>query len=106
MKNKNNNKIVFIEHNPFMSIELLDLIKNYRIVCYNDDYTYNLLKDNWDIISYMNTNFIEEPDSDVVAEIILRNKKFVEKAISNNPNNKIIFFYMNSKMDDLVKKII
>lgn len=101
---KNNKKIIFIEHNPFMSVELLDLIKNYRIVCYNDDYTYNLLKENWDIASYLNTNFTEEPDSDVVAEIMLGDKKFVEKTISDNPDNKIMFFYMNSKMDALVKQ--
>jgi hypothetical protein len=104
MMKSSNNKLVFIEHNPFMSIELLDLIKNYRIVCYNNDYTYNLLKDNWDIASYMNTNFTEEPDSDVVVEIILGDKKFVKKAVSDNPNNKILFFYMNSKMDELVKQ--
>jgi len=32
-----NLKIVFFEHNPYMSVELLDLLNDYKIICYNDD---------------------------------------------------------------------
>jgi len=36
--------IVFFEHNPYMSVELLDLLNDYKIICYNDDSTYQYLK--------------------------------------------------------------
>lgn len=100
----NNKNIVFIEHNPFMSVELLDLIKSYKIICYNDDHTYRLLGKNWILSSYLNTNFTKEPDSDVVAETILRNKIFMKKAIPDKKNSRILFFYMNSTMDSLIKQ--
>jgi predicted ATP-grasp superfamily ATP-dependent carboligase len=95
--------IVFFEHNPYMSVELLDLLKNYRIVCYNDDETYRFLKENWDIRSYLNTEFIEEPESDRVAEIILSNQDFLDKVVPSK-SSKILFFYMNARMGELVEK--
>lgn len=88
-----------------MSVELLDLITNYRIVCYNDDSTYRLLKRNWDIKSYLNNIFDKEPDSDKVAEILLKDHLFVNNAINDTDHNCIIFFYMNRQMDELIKKI-
>jgi len=98
-------KIVFFEHNPYMSVELLDLLNNYKIVCYNDDSTYRLLKKNWGIESYLNTEFIEEPESDQAVQILLANKDFLNRVIQDREHSKILFFYMNKKMDELCKKI-
>jgi len=97
-------KIIFFEHNPYMSVELLDLLDDYKIICYNDDTTYRLLKKDWDIESYLNTKFIEEPESDQVVEILLSDKDFLDKVIQDREHSKILFFYMNSKMDELRKK--
>lgn len=99
-----NLRIVFFEHNPYMSVELLDLLNDYKIVCYNDDSTYQYLKEHWDIESYLNTKFIEEPESDQVAEILLGDKDFLNRAIQDREHSKILFFYMNRKMDELREK--
>lgn len=99
-----NGLTVFIEHNPYMSIELLDLIKHYRIVSYNDDATYRSLKNKWDIYSYLNTQFIDEPDSDFVAEILLGNEDFLQKAIPDREHSHVLFFYMNRRMAQLAKQ--
>ena len=102
-ESKGSSEIVFFEHNPYMSVELLDLLNNYKIVCYNDDATYRLLKKNWDIYSYLNREFIEEPESDQVAEILLGDQDFLNKVIRDKEQSKILFFYMNAKMDELLK---
>jgi hypothetical protein len=86
-----------------MSVELLDLIDNYKIVCYNDDSTYELLKKNWGVSSYLNTEFVEELESDQVAEILLGDKNFLNRVILGREDSKVLFFYMNSKMDELLK---
>lgn len=98
-------KIAFFEHNPYMSVELLDLLNDYKIICYNDDSTYQYLKERWDIESYLNTNFLEEPESDQVAEIILGDEDFLNRAIQDRANSKILFFYMNRRMDELREKV-
>lgn len=104
-KLKNNLKIVFFEHNPYMSVELLDLLDDYKIICYNDDSTYRLLKRDWDVVSYLNTEFIEEPESDQVAEKLLSDTDFLKEAIPDRPQSKILFFYMNERMNELREKI-
>lgn len=93
--------IIFLEHNPYMSIELLDLLNDYKIICYNDDSTYQYLKKHWDIASYLNTEFLEEPESDQVAEIMLGDEDFLNRTIHNRVNSKILFFYMNRRIDEL-----
>lgn len=98
-------EIAFFEHNPYMSVELLDLLNDYKIICYNDDSTYRYLKKHWDIESYLNTNFLEEPESDQVAELMLGDKEFLSRAIQNRANSKILFFYMNRRMDELREKV-
>jgi formate-dependent phosphoribosylglycinamide formyltransferase (GAR transformylase) len=103
-ESRNNLKILFFEHNPYMSVELLDLLNDYKIICYNDDTTYRLLKKNWDVESYLNTEFIEEPESDKVAEILLSDQNFLNRTIQDRKSSKILFFYMNAKMDELRKK--
>ena len=86
-----------------MSVELLDLLNDYKIICYNDDATYRLLKKNWDISSYLNTEFVEEPESDQVAEILLGDRGFLNKSIQDKKHSKALFFYMNARMDELLK---
>ncbi|OGD25194.1 MAG: hypothetical protein A3A98_03655 [Candidatus Staskawiczbacteria bacterium RIFCSPLOWO2_01_FULL_40_39] len=103
-ESRKNLKIIFFEHNPYMSVELLDLLNDYKIICYNDDTTYRLLKKDWDIESYLNTEFIEEPESDQVAEILLGDQNFLDRSIRDKKHSKILFFYMNTKMDQLRKK--
>ena len=96
--------IAFFEHNPYMSVELLDLLNDYQIVCYNDDATYRYLKEHWDIESYLNTEFLEEPESDQVAAIMLGDENFLDRAIQDKASSKILFFYMNKRMDELREK--
>lgn len=96
--------IIFFEHNPYMSVELLDLLNDYKIICYNDDSTYQYLKKHWNIGSYLNIEFLEEPESDQVAEIMLGDEDFLNRTIQNRANSKILFFYMNKRMDELREK--
>ena len=97
-------KIVFLEHNPFMSVELLDLLKDYKIICYNDDETYRFLKRDWNLESYLNTKFDEEPESDKVAETMLGDEAFLSRAIQNKTDSKILFFFMNRRMNEFREK--
>lgn len=99
-----NLKVIFFEHNPYMSVELLDLLNDYKIICYNDDTTYQYLKEHWDIESYLNTEFIEEPESDQVAEIMLGDEGFLNRTIQDRAHSKILFFYMNRRMNELREK--
>lgn len=87
-----------------MSVELLDLIQNYQIVCFNDDPTYRLLSAHWDVRSFMNTNFKEEPESDVAAGIMLSDQSFLDHAIDSRRHARVLFFYMNRRMAELVQE--
>lgn len=88
-----------------MSVELLDLIKNYRIVCYDDDYVYKLLKNNWDLFSYLNTDLTKGLGNDQAIEILLNDADFISNLLLNRKRDKALFFYMNRKIDMLLKDL-
>jgi len=72
--------IIFFEHSPFMSVEILGLLKNYMIVCYNDDLPYRLLKKKWNIASYLHyskSRPVEDLESDQAVEIMLKDRNFL-----------------------------
>lgn len=110
MKNKLFNKtplgeIFFLERSPFMSVELLDLLNDYKIICYNDDSVYKLLKKKWDLFSYLDIKFDKNLENDKAIEILLNDKSFLSKVIQNKKHSKALFFYMNQRMDELLKDI-
>lgn len=88
-----------------MSVEILDLIKNYKIVCYDDNSVYKLLKNNWALFSYLNTELTKNIENDKAIEIILNDKIFLNSVAKDIRRDKAIFFYMNKKMDKLLKDI-
>lgn len=100
-------KILFFERSPYMSVEILDLLDNYKIICYNDDSTYSLLKEKWYLFSYLNYTKIrpkEELENDQAIEILLGDQDFINKIVQDKKNSKALFFYMNSNMDALLKQ--
>jgi hypothetical protein len=99
---REDSKLIFFERSPFMSVELLDLLNDYRIICYNDDSIYRLLKKDWDVSSYLDTEFTKELANDKALEILLGDKAFLEKSVPRN-GSKALFFYMNSKINELVE---
>lgn len=99
-------KIFFFERSPYMSVEILDLLDDYKIVCYNDDFAYRLLRKRWDLSSYLKyskTEHDEELENDQAIEILLGDKNFLDKVIQDKKHSKALFFYMNSNMDELLK---
>lgn len=99
-------KIIFFERSPYMSVEILDLLDDYKIVCYNDDFAYRLLRKKWDLSSYLKyskTEHDEELENDQAIEILLGDKDFLDKVIQDKKHSKALFFYMNSNMDELLK---
>lgn len=103
--NSSSSKIFFFERSPFMSVEILDLLKNYEIICYNDDSVYRLLKKDWNISSHLNTELTKNLENDKAVEILLNNKQFLNKTVGDKNNDKALFFYINSMMDKLLKNI-
>ncbi|MDP2704509.1 MAG: hypothetical protein Q8P01_04855 [bacterium] len=97
-----NTKLIFFERSPFMSVELLDLLNDYKIICYNDDSIYRLLKENWNVSSYLDTDFTKELANDAALEILLADKAFIEVNVPRG-GDKALFFYMNSKINELVE---
>ena len=100
---KKNQKVIFFERSPFMSVELLDLLDNYKIICYNDDYIYRLLSEDWDLSSYLNIKFNEQLENDEAIEILLSDKNFLNRVIQEKKRSKALFFYINKRIDDLLK---
>lgn len=99
-------KILFFERSPYMSVEILDLLDDYKIICYNDDSNYRLLREKWDISSYLNYTKIrpkEELENDQAIEILLGDQDFINKIVQDKKNSKALFFYMNSNMDKMLK---
>lgn len=100
---KKNPKVIFFERSPFMSVELLDLLNDYKVICYNDDSIYKLLKKDWDLSSTLNTEFTKDLENDKAIEIILNDRDFLNKIIRDKDHSKVLFFYMNPRMDELLK---
>lgn len=96
-------QVYFFEKYPFMGVELLKLIKNITLVCYNQDGVFeSLSKEGFSLFSYKNTDFITPIDSDQAVLKIISDKKFVlDKEIEKN-NSGWLFFYMNKKIAEAV----
>ncbi|MDD5659151.1 MAG: hypothetical protein PHR39_03960 [Actinomycetota bacterium] len=98
-------KIFFFEKTPFMGVELLDILKDYSIVFYNLDQTYSNLKNSgFPVISYGDRNLSKAIGSDKAVRIMLQDRKFLKNIIVNKENARLLFFYMDAKMDNLCKK--
>lgn len=98
-----NPKVLFFERSPFISVELLDLLNDYQIVCYNDDSTYKLLKRDWNLSSYLNTEFTKELENDKAIEILLNDNRFLDMSIRDKERSKALFSYMNPRINELLK---
>lgn len=96
-------KLVFFEKSPFMSVELLDLLENYKIVCYNNDAVYRSLKKHWDVSTYANTDLGREIENDKAVEIILGDRVFMSEIIKEKEFSYGLFFFMNQHIDQLVR---
>lgn len=91
-----------------MGVELLNcLIKNYSLISYNVDPSYNLLKKSGFFIStYGNHNLTANIDSDIAVATILKDDQYL-KALTKTHGDDLmfLFFYMSDEMELLCKKI-
>lgn len=96
-------QVVFFEKTPFMSVELLDLLKNYKIITYDDDSVYRHLKQSWDIGSYLNEDLTKELESDKAVETMLADQGFLSRVLPDRMNVSALFFFMNRNIDELLR---
>jgi hypothetical protein len=96
-------QIIFFEKSPFMSVGFLGIIKNYKIICYNDDAVYRLLRQKWNIATYANTQSERYLENDKAVEIMLDDHEFLSTVIADKENSYAFFFYMNQRMNNLLQ---
>jgi hypothetical protein len=90
--------IVFFEKTPFMSVELVDLLKNFSVVCYDDDAPYASLQRSWPVYSYGNTALDGDLDSDVAVETMLEDRNTLGQLLPSGSRIRGLFFYMNPRI--------
>ncbi len=95
-------QVIFFEKTPFMSVELLDLLQNFKIVTYDDDSLYRHLRQAWNIDSYLNKDLAKDIDSDKAVEIMLADQEFLSRALPDRVNSTVLFFFMNHNIDELL----
>lgn len=98
--------ILFFEKTPFMSVELLDLLKeNYTIISYFEDGNFTNLKElGFPIKTFGNHNLITAIDSDIAVSEMLKDTEFISKITNGLSENSLaLFFYMNEEMDTNLK---
>lgn|GEM_PF-1812942 len=97
-------RVIFFEYNPYMSAELIELLENYQIACFNDDDLSQLLSRYGNIITYGNKSFLEEMESDEAMELVLCDVKFMNVIKASDPLFRALFFYMNPIMARILKQ--
>jgi len=86
-----------------MSVELLDLLQNFKIITYDDDPLYRHLRQAWNIDSYLNKDLAKNLDSDKAVEIMLADQGFLSRALPDRVNSTVLFFFMNRNIDKLLR---
>ncbi|MGH8601493.1 MAG: hypothetical protein ACREXR_01540 [Gammaproteobacteria bacterium] len=86
-----------------MSVELLDLLTNYEIICCDDDAACRLLQRNWNLSSRPNLQLPSSIANDKSIEIMLGDKELYSEVIRDNRSSMALVFYLTRRMDQLLK---
>lgn len=103
-KRPTTNEIIFFEKYPFMSVELLSLLDNYKIACYYDEPIVRWLQKNWDVETFSNTSLTVEIESDKAVELMLADAQFMSQLTLKGGDPSGLFFFMSEDMDRLLGK--
>lgn len=104
-KNRPPVRVLFFEKTPFMGVELLDILKDYSLVSFRDDWTYSYLnRSGASVISYGDRNLLKHIDSDEAIRTMLRDKRFMKNVVDKE-DTRLLFFYIEGVMDNLCKKL-
>jgi len=95
--------VIFFEKTPFMSVELLDIVDNFQVLSYFQDYISEILPNKTKVLTYGNTETSIGINSDKAIEKILSDKVFIRNTFSSTSTFQALFFYMNQAMDSLCK---
>jgi hypothetical protein len=93
--------VLFFEKSPFMSVELLDTLKDhFQVYSYLQDPAFELLKkSNYRIHSYGNTTLTQSIDSDIAVNVMLSDREYIKSIVGKYPEEYgAMFFYMSKEM--------
>ena len=97
-------RLLFFERVPFMGVELLDLIDDYRIACYGRSPEFDLLRRAWPVLANV-PDLSDRPANDEAVRQLLSDRAFVENLTADTSDAVGICFYMDQTIADAFRHI-